>query len=51
MINDEIGKRMKHNYEEIPKIRLVRRTPSVSDWMEKHFTPSPTDLKSPLMIF
>lgn len=27
MINDEIGKRMKHNYEEIPKIRLVRRTP------------------------
>ena len=27
MINDEIGTRMKHHYEEIPKIRLVRRTP------------------------
>lgn len=27
MINDEIGTRMKHYYEEIPKIRLVRRTP------------------------
>lgn len=26
-VNDELGKRMKHNYEEISKTRLARRTP------------------------
>ena len=26
-VNDELGKRMKNYYEEIPKIRLMRRTP------------------------
>lgn len=27
MVNDELGKRMKHNYEEVSKTRLVRRMP------------------------
>ena len=28
-INDELGKRMKENYEQIPKYRLMRRTPVI----------------------
>lgn len=28
-VNDELGKRMKTNYEEIPKIKLIRRTPVI----------------------
>lgn len=26
-VNDELGKRMKEYYEQIPKTRLMRRTP------------------------
>lgn len=28
-VNDELGKRMKENYEQIPKTRLMRRTPVI----------------------
>ena len=28
-VNDELGKRMKENYEQVPKYRLMRRTPVV----------------------
>ena len=28
-INDELGKRMKENYEQVPKYRLMRRTPVI----------------------
>ena len=28
-INDELGKRMKENYEQIPKTKLMKRTPVV----------------------
>lgn len=28
-IKDELGNRMKANYEQIPKIRLTRRTPVI----------------------
>lgn len=28
-VNDELGKRMKENYEQIPKYRLMRRTPVI----------------------
>lgn len=29
MIKDKLGDRMKHNYEEVSKIRLTHRTPVV----------------------
>lgn len=28
-VNDELGKRMKENYEQVPKYRLMRRTPVI----------------------
>lgn len=28
MVNDELGKRMKENYEEVAKFKLLRRTPA-----------------------
>ena len=28
-VNDELGKRMKEYYENIPKIKLMRRTPVI----------------------
>lgn len=28
MVNDELGRRMKENYEEVAKFKLLRRTPA-----------------------
>lgn len=50
-LQDELGARMKEFYEEIPKTKLMRRTPVASEWMGSHSIHSHVECRGLLMRF